>query len=143
MDIAVNYLAVVACGVSAMVLGFLWYGPVLGAVWRKEMGFTMDDMNKMMLSPGVAYGLMAVGALIMAYVLAVTLSISSVAFGGLELAMALQGGFWLWLGFVATTQLGVVLWEGKSWKLFLINTSYSLVSVLVMSAIIASWPPVA
>jgi hypothetical protein len=142
MEIAVNYLAVLACAVVAMVLGFMWYGPLLGKQWRHEMGFSLDDMKNMKMSPSMAYGLMAVGSLIFAYVLAHMLGISKLAFGGLDLAMALQGGFWLWLGFVATTQFGVVLWEGKSWKLFFINTSYSLVSMLAMASIIALWPPV-
>lgn len=142
MEIAVNYMAVIACTVMAMALGFVWYGPLFGKQWRHEMGMTLEDMKNMKMSPGMAYGLMAVGSLVFAYVLAVTLGISKEAFGGLELAMALQGGFWLWLGFVATTQLGVVLWEGKSWKLFFINTSYSLVSMLAMASIIALWSPV-
>jgi len=125
-----------------MVLGFLWYGPVFGQAWKKEMGFTDESMRKMKMSANQAYAMMAVTALVQAYVLAITLDISKVAFGGLDVAMALQGGFWLWLGFIAITQLGVVLWEGKSWKLFFLNVSYSLVSILIMSAIIASWPPV-
>ena len=139
MEITINYLAVVASAVSAMVLGFLWYGPIFGKQWRELMGITPESMQNMKQSAGKSYAFMAVGSLLLAYVLAVTLGISEVAFGPLEVAMALQGGFWLWLGFVATTQVGVVLWENKPWKLFFLNTAYSLISIEVMALIIALW----
>ena len=138
MEIAVNYMAVVACAIAAMVVGYVWYGPLFGKMWAHLSGISMEHMQQ---GGSKSYAITFAGSLVMAYVLAVTLGIFKLAFGGLELSMALQGGFWLWLGFFATTQLSVVLWEGKSWKLFFLNTSYSLVSVLTMSAIIASWPP--
>ncbi len=139
MELTINYLAVIACGVAAMVIGFLWYGPLFGKPWKKEMGYTNESMKAMKQSPNQSYAIMAVGALLQAYVLSVTLGISEVAFGPLQLGMAMQGAFWLWLGFIATVQVGAVLWENKSWKLFFLNASYSFVVMQVMAAIIASW----
>ncbi len=139
MEIAVNYMAVVASAVAAMVLGFLWYGPLFGKQWKALMGFNEVSMKSMPLSATQAMAAGTVTALITAYVLAVTLGISEVAFGPLEIAMAMQGAFWLWLGFIATTQLGIVLWEGKPWKLFFLNAFQSLVSIEIMAVIIALW----
>ncbi len=139
MDIAINYWAVIACGVSAMVLGFLWYGPIFGKQWKALMGYTDESMKAMKMKPNTAYALMAVAALIEAYVLAHMLGISEKAWGMMDLSLALQGGFWLWLGFVATTQIGAVLWENKSWKLFFLNAAYSLISVEIMATILALW----
>jgi hypothetical protein len=48
-------------------------------------------------------------------------------------------GFWVWLGFFAPLQSDEVLWGGKPWKLFFINTSYRLVSLLAMGLILALW----
>ncbi|MBI3026774.1 DUF1761 domain-containing protein, partial [Candidatus Woesearchaeota archaeon] len=48
-------------------------------------------------------------------------------------------GFWVWIGFLATTQIGMVLWEGKPIKLYIINTLHYLVVLAVMSAILAVW----
>ena len=56
------------------------------------------------------------------------------------IADAVLLAFWLWLGFFATTQLGMVMWEGKPVKLYIINTLHHLVSLVVMSAILAVWP---
>ena len=51
----------------------------------------------------------------------------------------LQVGFMIWLGFVATILLGGLLWEGKSVKLYCLNITYYLVSILLMSLILVLW----
>ena len=48
-------------------------------------------------------------------------------------------GIWLWLGFVATTMIGMVLWEGKPFRLYLINAGHVLAGLIVMGAILAVW----
>ena len=49
-------------------------------------------------------------------------------------------GALVWLGFfAATTLLGSVLWEMKSWNLFFINGAYWLVSLAVSAGILAGW----
>ncbi len=53
---------------------------------------------------------------------------------------ALQLAFWLWLGFLATTMLGTVLWEMKSPKFYAINAGYWLVVLMLMSVILTVWP---
>ena len=74
-------------------------------------------------------------ALVMAYVLA-----HFVAIAGAGDAMgALQLAFWIWLGFIATVQIGIVLWEGKPWKLYFLNAAYWLVNLAVMAIILALW----
>ena len=45
MEFNVNYLAVIAATVSAMVLGSLWYGPILGKQWMKETKMTDEDIK--------------------------------------------------------------------------------------------------
>src|SRR3989344_1544875 len=143
MEVPVNYVAVVVAEVSAMVIGFLWYGPLFGKEWRRLMGISLDDMKSMSLSPMQAMGLGTVVALVMAYVFAHVFVFSSTYMQVSGYMAGLSTAFWLWLGFVMTTQIGIVLWEGKPWKLFFLNTAYSLVSLAEMGVIIASWPPVA
>lgn len=54
-------------------------------------------------------------------------------------AVGLQTGFWLWFGLFATTGMTGVLWEDKPWKLYFINTSYSLLSLLIIGIVIGMW----
>ena len=43
-EININYLAVVACVIGAVPIGFLWFGPLFGKAWAKHMG--MEDMEQ-------------------------------------------------------------------------------------------------
>lgn len=142
MEIPINYLAVLACGVSAMAFGFLWYGPFFGKAWMKEMGMNMPSSEEMKTMQGKmmkSYALMFIGALVMAYVLAHSLVFAGTYLNDTSVSGGLMGGFWNWLGFAAPVLMGAVLWEKKTVKWFLITGGYYLVLLLIMGAILASW----
>ena len=46
-------------------------------------------------------------------------------------------GFWVWLGFVATTSVGAYLFEGRPLALYLINAGGYLAGLAVMGALLA------
>lgn len=138
LDLIVNYYAILAAAIVAVALGFLWYSPVLfGTKWMKLMGMTAESMNSQKGSKNmtVVFALQALGALAQAFVLAYV----AVVFGVVDVASAVQLGFWMWLGFVAPTQLGIVLWDKKPWALFYITAGYYLVSLILMSLVLALW----
>jgi hypothetical protein len=58
-----------------------------------------------------------------------------------NLVGGLQTAFWLWLGFVATSQLATVIFEGRKPGLYLLNIGYQLVACLVAGALLAIWKP--
>ena len=146
MEVAINYLAILGAVVTAVVLGSLWYGPLFGKAWMKEVGLTTDDMMKAKTDPSAksamlrSYVLMTLGSVVMAYVLAYALAFSSAYTQTVGIAAGLMAGFWSWLGFVLPVSLGPVLWENKSWKYWFITSGYYLVNLLVMGAILASFP---
>ena len=137
-EIHINYLAVLLAGLAFMVVGIIWYGPLFGKQWKTLMGLTDESMKSMKLKPMQAMAGGLVTSLIMAYVLAHDSYVWGQFFGTSfsQPIFALQLAFWIWLGYVATTQMGSVLWEGKSIKLFLINASNTLVALIVMSFIL-------
>ena len=140
MEIVINYWAVLACGVTSIVLGTLWYGPFFGKKWMKLSGITMGKMDatakrKMMTS----YGIMTAGSLVMAYVLAHSLIFAAAYTSTAGIAAGLMVGFWTWVGFIAPTSMGATLWEGKSWTLWMINSGYYLALLLTMGIILALW----
>ena len=134
-----NWLAILVAAVSTMVVGFLWYSPLLFAKpWMREMGHDPNDKAKiqeMQKSAGPAYAGSFVASLLSAFTLALILH-------GLRAEDLYTGsmlGFHVWLGFVATVQLTGALFMRQSMKLFAINTGYQLVCYLVMGAILAVW----
>lgn len=133
--VSVNLWAVLVATVVAHVIGFLWYGPLFGKAWIKLMGFTKDSMKKMKLSGMQAMVFGVVTALLTNYVLAVVLGLT----GASSVSQGAMTGFWVWLGFAMPLHLGVFLWEGKPFKLFLFNTFQYLISIMVAASIIAVW----
>lgn len=136
MGIPINWLAVFVAAVVSMVTGYLWYGPLFGKAWMKETGVSKKDMEKGM---GMKYGIMFVGAIIMAYVYdnALIFAISYVGFGGVP--GALTGAFYNWLGFIMPVTLGMKLMEDRSWKLWIIQNGYYLVTLMLMGIVLVMW----
>ncbi|HXN95352.1 MAG TPA: DUF1761 domain-containing protein, partial [Candidatus Acidoferrales bacterium] len=134
-----NWLAVLVAAISTMVVGFLWYSPLLFAkAWMREMGYDPNDkagMEEMKKTAGPAYAGSFLASLISAFTLA--LFLHWLRAEGLHFGLIV--GFHVWLGFVATVQLTGVLFMKQSMKLFAINTGYQLVCYLVMGAILAAW----
>lgn len=141
MDIPINYLAILACGVMALALGSLWYGPLFGKPWMKMMGIQkpekLDSKMKQMMMKN--YSLTFIAALVTAYTLAHALTFGNAYLNMSGIGAGLQCAFWYWLGFVVPVALGGALWDGKPWKLFFINAGYWLVSLGLMATIITLW----
>lgn len=130
----VNYLAVLVSGLAAFVVGMLWYSPVLfGDLWMK-----LANVKKTKPSSGEMAVLSLLG-LVLALVTAFVLAHFIAAIGAVGPAEGAEVAFWAWLGFVATKFAGRVLWEGVSFKLFLINGAYELVVMLAMGVILGAW----
>lgn len=140
--VPVNYFAILVCGVANMIIGFLWYGPLFGKPWADMMGFTFKSpeeqkaMQKKMI-PG--YAITFILALITAYVLSHSFVFASTYLNVSGYQAGLSVGFWSWLGFILPITIGSVIWESKPIKLWTINASYWLVSLLVTGVILAIW----
>lgn len=134
----INLWAVLVAGVSSMFLGGLWYGPLFGKLWMKLMGIDKKKMAKMMkdcMPMWLSYLLMFIGSLIMALILALILD----GLRATTIVQSLVVSFLIWLGFVMPITLGSVLWEGKSFKLFFLNSAYNIINIFVVATILVSW----
>ena len=129
-----NFLAVLAGAVIFMALGAIWYGPLFAKTWTAALGKTMEEAQA---AGGIAtaYGVTFVGALVTCFVMALAISGSGAigAIGG-----ALSGAL-LALGFVATSSLGSVIFEGRPFTLYLINNGYHLIAYSIVGALLAVW----
>lgn len=128
----VNWLAVLVSALSVFLIGGLWYSPaVFGKAWMKENGFTEESMKGSNMAK--IFGL--------AFVLGLISSINLAMFLGpdTDATMGAFYGFLAGFGWVATFVGTHYLFERKSFKLFLINAGYSVVSLTVMGTIIGAW----
>ena len=137
---SLNWLAILVAGISTMVVGFLWYSPLLFArPWMMLMGYDPDNKAKLaeiQKGAGKMYGLSFLASLVSAAVLAKIVAVTTVS----TVLYGMKVGFAVWLGFVTTVQLTNVLFAKQPFKLYLINTGYQLVCYLAMGAILAVWP---
>jgi len=138
--VEINYMAVIVAAIVNMVLGYVWYGPLFGKQWMALSG-VMPQLDALGKPKGMTKKMviMFVGALVMAVTLFKFIAYASGFLQQSGAALGLSIGFCLWLGFIAPVTLSVVLWEGKSWKLWFLNNAYYVVLLLVNGAILASW----
>lgn len=133
----INLLSVFVAAIAANILGFFWYSPAMfGKKWTQLSGMKSEEFSAgKKLGMGKTYAINFLTTLVMAYVLAliVYLTQASTIWGGIT------AGFWVWLGFVATLTVNSVLFERKSWGLWLLNNGYNFLSIALMGAILAVW----
>ena len=135
----VNVWAVLVSGLASMVVGFVWYSPLLFARrWTILMGYDPDDKAKlaeMQKSAGPSYVLSLVASLVSAAVLGKIIGVATIN----TPLYGMKVGLGVWLGFVTTVQLTNSLFSRQPAKLYAINTGYQLVCYLVMGAIMGAW----
>jgi hypothetical protein len=139
---SINWLAVLVAGISAFVLGGVWYSPALfGKAWMKDNKLTIEDMQKG--SKAKIFGWAFILSLIMAANLAMFLADppascpsgcgvhTDVKWGA---TAGLLASIWVFGG-VAT----IALFEHKPSRLIFINGGYWVLALTLMGAIIGVW----
>ena len=137
-DLNINLLAVLLAVVANFILGFLWYTPLFGNAWAKELGFdiTVKPPASVMVR-GMA--IMVIGNFLLAYVLAHNIAAWTYVPGMDSMPVIgkiLNASVFTWLGFYLPGDLSRVAWEKESWKLFWINTGYHFLMLLVAATIL-------
>lgn len=128
---SINWLSIIVAGVSAFLIGGIWYGPLFGRAWMKEFGFTEDDLKQRNIPK--TFGLSLVLALFAAINLDMFIGAeASLSFG----AMA---GLLAGIGWVATFMGIIYLFEMRSLAAFLINAGYCVIALTTMGAILGAW----
>jgi hypothetical protein len=56
MEVDINVLAAIVATIAHQVLGFLWYGPLFGKLWLREVGKTREE-----IAQGPATGMISAG----------------------------------------------------------------------------------
>lgn len=132
----VNIWIVLAGGISAVVIGFVWYAPIVfGKMWME-----LADIKPGSLEAGTAQRFtMALAGLVTATVLSWVLAQFALLWQSFTLGSALELGFWVWLGFMMPVIVGPMLWEQKSPKFVAINAGYWLVATLCIAVIVSLW----
>ena len=130
-----NHLAVVVSAVVYFVIGGLWFGAIFSQAWLSAVGKSMEELQRTTMPEGALYTLAFIAALILSYTLNWLLQRGGKqgANEGIKLALG------LWIGIVATTAGPIFMFSGASLRLFLLDTGYPLLAMIITGAIISGW----
>ncbi|HTH92878.1 MAG TPA: DUF1761 domain-containing protein [Candidatus Paceibacterota bacterium] len=136
----VNYVAILVCGIAAMIIGSIWHGPLFGKAQMEVMGapeMTPERKEEMKKKMWGMYFVQFVLALIQAWAL------DQVILHWAGMAGAVEIAIFVWFGFTVTVMGGGALWSGKpkklSWKMFWIGIGNELVTFIAFALILNAW----
>jgi hypothetical protein len=125
----VNWIAVLAAGVSAFLLGGIWYSPALfGKAWQRLNGLSDEALAQRSL--GLVFGGGLVLSLIAAFVFAMFLGPDP------GVAFASSAGLAAGLAWVAASYGITYLFEARPLGLWLINGGYHTAQFTLYGAIL-------
>jgi hypothetical protein len=124
----VSLLAVLLCGIASMVLGALWYSPLLfGRRWQTETGLSDAELGKGNMP--LIYGLAFLSSMIAAYVFGMFLG-PEMGVGPATGAGAAAGLFWIAAAFGIS-----YLFERRSFVHWAINGGYHAIQFTLFGLI--------
>jgi hypothetical protein len=124
----VSWLGVIVAAVASFAIGSVWYSPLMFTkVWQREAHVSENVQNRSMaMIFAVAFVLQLLGALVFAMFLGPRPGLVDGTVCGLATGLFLVAG-----------ALGVnYLFEGRSFKLWLINGGYNVVTFTAFGAIL-------
>lgn len=130
-QIHINYLAVFVAALLGFIIGGLWYGPLFGKQWMKEMNFTEESLKNANMAKIFGFS----------FVLSLVISFNLAAFLGekADLMWGLTAGALAGIGWVAASIGITYLFGRKSLKLFLIDAGYQAVTYTLMGGLLGVW----
>lgn len=133
---AVNWLAVLVAAIATVVVGGLWYAPfAFGKMWQRALGKTDAELDAMRKRAAPGYALAIVGSIVTAYVVAITVKWA----GATTATDAILVAVIAWAGYIVSQTMVGTIFEGRSWTLFMINTTNQLVNLVVMALVTTLW----
>jgi hypothetical protein len=128
----INHLAVFVCAVMSLVIGGVWWSPLLFAKpWQAANGFTDEELAKM--NPIKTFGITLLLAWIMSYNLAFFLGAPGTTWQW-GIAAGLLTAVWVVGMFII-----IALFEQRSLKYITINCGYVIVYFAVIGFILGIW----
>lgn len=136
LGVEVHILAITIAMVANFVLGAAWYSPVLfGNIWMKLLGKKDEDLKMTPIDGMISVFISFLTVVGLNSVLQFSLQVSELS----EIINIFATAFMITFTLNLPIALNGVIYEGRSFKVFLINISYFLVANIVIGTIISIW----
>jgi hypothetical protein len=134
------FWAIIAATVVNQLIGMLWYSkPLFGEHWLSHWIQHTRRTKKEFAQMKISAKQSMLGAVLVSLLTNVVLAAIFNRFDISSVGEGVMLGFWIWLGFTATTGLYDVLFENKPWQLYTIHSLHFLLAMLASGAIIGGW----
>ena len=129
----INHIAVFVCALMSLVVGALWWSPLLFAkAWQKEVGLTDEQLKNS--NPAKTFG----GSFVLAYIISYNLAFFLAA-PGTTWQWGIAAGLLAGVGWVVTMFVIIGLFEQRTLKYLLINCGYVSVYFALIGFILGIW----
>lgn len=129
-----NYLANIVAAIACFIFEAVWYSIFLDT-WINGI----DRSRKWLESSGMPPAYQYATALIMAAVMATAISCVTQLTGKQTALRGIKVGALLWTGFALTTCSTEYIFEVRPISLWLVNTGFWLIGMMLMGAIVGAW----
>lgn len=129
----VSFLPIFVAAIASVILAFAWYHPrFFGGYWMHVINLSpeMAERGKKRMPLYVFIAFLA--SMAIAYVM----NYFGIAWGVYDWVGAIELAIWCWVGFTAPTMLGMVLWEMKPVRYYLVVSGYWLASFILTALIL-------
>jgi len=131
-NIYINHITVGVCAILSLVIGAVWWSPIMFAkAWQREVGLSDEQLKEM--NPAKTFGLSFVLAYLASYNLAFFLG-DTAATWRWGIAAGLLAAVWAIAMYVI-----ISLFEQRSLKLMLINSGYITVYFATIGFVLGIW----
>ena len=139
----INWIALLVAALIPLIVGFIWYGPLFGKAWQKEVGLSDEELKNGNMP--LIFGLSLVFSFIIAFSLWAQVMVGGgpgEAHGVAPYLTFKHGAFHgaLLSLFLIFPVIGTIsLYERKSIKYVLIAVGYWTISFALMGGVINAW----
>jgi len=132
----INYMAVLIASVIYFFIGFVWFSVLFGSMWTEEL----EKHNTFIKEPtaqemGVKMFIAFFTNVLTSFGIACLIDLvgSATVLSGLILGSIIA------ICFAATTVANIDNWQSRSVKLFLLDTCYPMISIVVITIFLSIW----
>lgn len=131
---ALNFWAILVCIISNMVIGALWYSPLLfGNQWLKLVGKKAEDINKAEANKSMMFGFIPAIVFILSLAILLKFANATTIIDGFIMGTLVS------VGFIGMSAMNQILFEGRAFKLVLLDVGYPLVALNIAAIILVLW----
>lgn len=128
-----NFLAIIVSSVIYFAFGSVWFGPLFGKSWLRLVGLSLTEEDKKNAL------FIFTKTFILDFVITFSTALIILLTQSDNIIDALKVSIIIGLGFIIAPFLGNYMYAKRSMRLFLIESCYHVICIIVVSIILTLW----